>query len=152
MGRDKVGVWMGLDEPVERSDQLIERGELWSVKVPLRVTMEFVPAFVKAVEGPEKGHRVRRVDQHRDAQSAGLVPQGRDTRIVGHDQLALIIARLQPQLFEYLEPTCAGVHIGFQSGHRVLCPIRLANARPVHIAKAHKAPRISLVQGLEGPS
>src|SRR4029077_14828709 len=60
-----------------------------AIKGPIRMFIQFLEAFIEAIDGKEKSLRIRNVNRYRHAQRSACFPHGVETRIVNSYQWAL---------------------------------------------------------------
>jgi len=140
---------MAFDRAIQGGQQLLKGGVIPAVKVPVRMPLKLIPTFISPIQRAEKGHRVRRMDQHRHAQSPGLVPYIGDARIVRQQQLAIRVAVGETQALEHLEAACAPGNIAPQLPAGIIRPLLAADTAPIQVAEGQKPARVASVAGVQ---
>ncbi len=121
--------------------------------MPVRMGMQLFPALVDLVEGIEKGDRVGDVDEDRDLQLGGGLPQWIEAGVINGDKLAVMIAHLKAKALPDLEtlgaaPDLLGKAGGCPPGKTI--PL-LRPPAPVDPAEMVEAVRCTVLEVVEVP-
>src|SRR3974390_198772 len=92
MERNEGCVWMPAEHPIARFQQRLETRKVAAVEAPVRMLVQLFIALVAAVNRMEKSFGVTGMNEDRDAQAAGLFPDGIQARVVDGEELARLVA------------------------------------------------------------
>ena len=130
------------EQVVLLADDLLEGRELAGWPDPPRPQPQFEPAFVEAVVGlPELGG-VGGVDQHRNPQLAGLVPQRRQARVVDRNPVAVGVPIRHSKALEDFQARSTVPHVLFQLRGSLLAPAGFPDAEEVGVGEEDEARRM----------
>ena len=119
--QDELGVGMVCDKAVPAADQFPFAWEAAPVgEAPRGVLAQRVGVFVTRARGLEETVGVGLVNQHRYAEPAGLLPNGREPLVIDGHQFAPPVAVMQPEFLEDLEAARAPGHMIAQQGAGIL--------------------------------
>ena len=114
-----------------------------------RPELELQPALVEAVVGLPELRRVGRVDEHRYPEFAGLVPYGRETRVVHRYPVAVGVTVGHAEALEDLQAGGTVPDVLLQLRGGLLAPAGLADAEEVDVGEEDETARMPPRQFLE---
>src|SRR5258708_23978246 len=92
------------DNPVPRVKNRYFARKLWTVEAPVRMLCEFFVSFIRVVDRMKERFGISDVNRYRNAESATLLPDRIQPRIIYGNQLPCLVLHAQAKIFQYLQP------------------------------------------------
>ncbi len=133
----------------KRFHQTMKRGEAWVAETPIGMAEQLLQSLIEAVDRLEEGDRVGDVDQDRQPQLTGGIPERGETRIVRHQQVAVGILEVEAEVFPDFEPLGTRRHRLAETGDETIGETGGGRLGPVDVAEGGEAAGIGTVVTVE---